>query len=122
MTVIRVRCPYCLKVAEQSAEPFTSPGADRQTHVDPAIEAAARAAAAPAPAPTPTPEPPKPENGIGVRGYRNGVSASAIHFVGAIEQRNSTIEEVATVLRRADAQRVAGVDRRRDREETGIRR
>jgi len=70
---LTARCPHCHKLSEVSTEPFKDEA--RQTHPDAATEAAARAAATPAPAP----EPPKPENGIGVKGYRQGISGSSIH-------------------------------------------
>ena len=82
MTTMRVRCPHCGKIAEQSDKPFVGPGADRQTHIDPAIEAKARAAAiaaAPPAPPAPPPEPAKTGEPGNVRGYMTGVSASPFH-------------------------------------------
>ena len=75
--ITRTRCPYCGKVAEQSDVPFTGPGADRQTCSDPEREAEARAAARAAT--TPSPAPNKSAEGLTVRGYRQGISGSAIH-------------------------------------------
>jgi len=81
--MITIRCPHCNKLAELSDKPFKDePGADRQTHPDRAIEATARLAAtppAPPAPPAPAPELPKPDAGIGVRGYRHGISSSPIH-------------------------------------------
>jgi hypothetical protein len=76
----KVKCPHCQKLSEESDEPFTGPGADRQTHVDPAVEAAARAAATPPPPADEKPlsDVPKPA-APALKVTRPGLSPSAFH-------------------------------------------